>query len=436
VGRPAIHKKIALGSLLMAVVAMPFSISLCHTGLILFLLNWVVSGAWDEKKKLLLDNPIAWLLPGFFILHLAGLIYTENLDNGWANLGKKIFLLLVPVAMASIPLFSKADLRKLLKAFTLACLIGTGVCLVNALSFSLESGTIHNFGNETMNSFRSFNPDASYRWMYFSYIGLSSGIGLHPTYFGLYLLFCLLVLVHFYSEGELNPLEMKIVPFLSFYFILFIIFLSSRIITIGMLLLAIAFIWRNYQKIKKLSVAVILLIFGLAFSFVYINPVSRYRNLQEASITKVAANNEPAGNSLSIRASLWQLSKKSFDAINPWIGTGTGDVNDLMFSMSERYQIKNILETYDPHNQFFQTLLGLGAIGLFTLLACFFAPIFIAYQRGFYLYVTFGSLFALTCLTESALEVQKGIVFFSLFSSLLFYHQKSFSFSPKLVVYG
>jgi len=48
-------------------------------------------------------------------------------------------------------------------------------------------------------------------------------------------------------------------------------------------------------------------------------------------------------------------------------------------------------------------------------------PAIIAFRNQNILHLMFIALFALLCVTESALEVQKGIAFFSLFNSLFLF---------------
>jgi len=185
------------------------------------------------------------------------------------------------------------------------------------------------------------------------------------------------------------------------------------------------------QKIK-ITVGLSILIF-LFCLLVYLNPVSRYRNLQE--ITNAPFNIHPNNvykTSTQIRASLWWLGLKSYTYVNPIFGTGAGDVTNVMKNTSDEYNITNTLNSYDPHSQFLFTLIGLGIVGLTMLIGLMIFSLYIGLVQQDYLFVTFIFLFFALCITETALELQKGIVFFALFFSLQAFsknHYKVVSFS-------
>jgi hypothetical protein len=74
---------------------------------------------------------------------------------------------------------------------------------------------------------------------------------------------------------------------------------------------------------------------------------------------------------------------------------------------------------YNAHNQFFQFLIALGALGLIWFLGIL-TFLFMKSIREHRTVLTFLlMLFSSFCLTESALCAQKGIVFFMFFASLL-----------------
>jgi O-antigen ligase len=122
---------------------------------------------------------------------------------------------------------------------------------------------------------------------------------------------------------------------------------------------------------------------------------------------------------------------RALHEINPVFGAGTGDVNDLMSSLVVRTNPDLEPGIFDPHNQFLHTWLALGMVGLLTLMAVLVVPMYFAYRKKYFLTSAFISLFLLVCLTESALEVQKGIVLFALFNSLFLFQQKGLQEAPR-----
>jgi O-antigen ligase len=162
---------------------------------------------------------------------------------------------------------------------------------------------------------------------------------------------------------------------------------------------------------------------GIVTSFlgglIYLNPVTRYRS-EEIMITSDTFQLDTVHTqSVSIRASLWWQGIKAFQSVNPFLGAGTGDVIAAMEKSGALHHISNVMNSFDPHNQFLYTLIGLGCIGLLALLSCLLLPALFAVRQRDYFYLGFVLIFTLLCITQSALEFQKGITFFAIFNSIL-----------------
>ncbi len=432
----ASYRLAELVALAAAVVSLPFSIRACHYSLFLALIFIIASGGWRERWPAIVSHPLIIGFGLFFFLHVIGMLYTEDKTMGWFDIEKKVSLFLLPLGLASTSRFSKRQLSLLWLLFVGTCFIGTLICIAHA--FQLSSGDRLSNGSPIshfMNSqFWNWNPHVSTAWISFSYEELASGIGIHPTYFSLYLAFCLLLLYKLLHGGFFSFSKGKQLGLLAlvFYLGVFIICLSSRIVTIGFLSLSAVgafFFVKNQGRIQRFvtSCAVV----GSFVLLVFINPVSRYRFFQEiATSSYEIPSSQPYVLSTTIRASLWWLGLKSLHDVNLVWGAGTGDVEKVMRTTGKKYAITNSIGSYDPHNQFLDTLLRLGFIGLIVLLGCFALPAYWAYQSKDFFYLAFLAVFALICLTETPFELQKGIVFFSLFNSLLIFHDVKWTYMP------
>jgi len=418
---------VAITTLCIAIITLPFSIKICHAAFILFLVNWLCEGNWREKFLIIKKNILILLIIGLFAIELSSSLFSSA--PGAAGVEKKIFLFLLPIALAtsSVKLTSR-DIFTIFYSFVFSCFVCSVICIVNALyQINLLEGGLASTANLTYlnsSSFRTLNPDASESWLSLSYIALASGIGIHPTYFSLYLAFAITFLLFQLDE---NSFGFKLISwFLITYFSFFIVFLSSRIMILSVVMIfGIAIVQSMLRKeTRQRAVA----LWGISIMFgvlLYFNPVSRYRNFQEIphSFLNVQSNNYYK-NSAEIRASLWWLGLKSYEHVNPIWGTGTDDVNETMKQASDRYNIKNSLDSYDPHNQFLFTMVGSGIIGLGIFMALISYSIYFAAIQHNYLFMAFMVLFSFLCTTESALELQKGIAFFAIFFSLLAFTAK------------
>jgi O-antigen ligase len=340
---------------------------------------------------------------------------------------KKIFLLAIPLALGTSAIrWQEKELHRLFYCFLGACLVATVICLFHAWSETqifLSGGTnATRIGYLSSSDFQKLNPGAGRPWLFFSYVALAKGVGLHPTYFSLYLGFCSLFLLYRLlvqppGSSWWRGAMVLIMIFLSF----FIVLLSSRIILVSLVgayvIALLRFAWR--QPLSLLLLPLILVVCAL----LYLNPVSRYRSLQEPVRTPLSIQqNGFYKNSMEIRASLWWLAWKTFQRTNPATGSGTGDVVEDMKETARTYNISNVLDTHYPHNEYLYLLIANGIAGLLIFILLLVIPAIQVWITGNYLYLGFSLLFGTLCFTDDALEWQKGIGFFALIYPLLVFH--------------
>jgi O-antigen ligase len=133
---------------------------------------------------------------------------------------------------------------------------------------------------------------------------------------------------------------------------------------------------------------------------------------------------EESYNSISIRVELW---KDSWELIkqNIFFGVGTGDIKDILEKKyAEKKFYYGATKKFNPHNQFLHTGVTLGLMGVTVLLLMLILPGLQSLKTKNYLFISFSVVVFLNCMTESILEVQKGVLFFCVFSLLLFHPHK------------
>jgi O-antigen ligase len=439
-----VRKYLSHTALGISIAALPYSIFICHAGIIFFLTVWATESEWSKKIHIIKKNLILQLLIGFCVIHIVSIIYTTNTALGWFGVEKKIFLFLLPIALATTSIkYSDRSLKLFFNVFITSCFIGSVVCIVNSIHemHLLNAGKTLSVSTEYLASsnFDILNPFSSRKWFLFTYIALAQGISIHPTYFALYITFCVCVLVHgiYFNQDRQKFDFFRWV--LLVYFSVFIMCLSSRIMILSLLIIFGILIIVSFIKKKSISITLTFIILSaMLTTLLYINPVSRYRNFQEISTTtfKIEPDHHYT-NAAQIRASLWWLAVKSFSVNTLFFGVAPGDVSSLMKETGKKYNVTNVLNTSDPHNQFLFTLLGLGFFGLLLLVSCISLALYQAWLSKNFIFIAFIFLFAATCFTESALEIQKGIAFFSIFFPLLIFNRESHavpSFQLKLAL--
>ena len=95
-------------------------------------------------------------------------------------------------------------------------------------------------------------------------------------------------------------------------------------------------------------------------------------------------------------------------------GVGTGNVDDFLKKRLLQLGQKNMLEEeYNPHNQFLQSTLEIGIIGLLVLVLLLFFVLKFAFIDSNWLLGILCLNLIFNALFESMLQRQSGIVFFT-----------------------
>lgn len=403
-----------------AAFMLPFSVEGCHLGLLLFVCGWIAEGEWKEKWMAFRSQPVIWAFLFLFLLHLAGVTVSSLPAESWFNVEKKIPLALLPLTLGTVLTLRPAAVRLVARSFVGGCLLATVICLVVACQQYFADAGQFNFDTITFGLFAQENPSFSPLWLYFSYIQLANGIGMHPTFLALYVMMAGAWVIYEAMPvfPNLSGLQQTLLLLLIVHFSVFVFLLSSRMVTLIMLGSAIVLMGRfsDWRQLATWTTSLVLLSFAL---LLVLNPVTRYRNWQE--VTNRISYQPVDGlysYSTGIRWSLWKTAGQTILDANLLTGAGTGDVKNSVERSAHLFHSDNIMHTYDPHNQFLYTQIALGLPGLFAWVACLAIPAWMAYRRKHFLFLGFLVSFAAVCLTESAMESQKGIVYFTLFCSL------------------
>jgi O-antigen ligase len=421
-----ISKNLALLFLTLALIFLPLSKMICHTAIILYVTLWFAEGNWRSKLTAFKNNLIPQILFAWMLLTALSLLASDNFSASLFSMEKKIFFFMMPICIATSSFkLSEKELRLIFYSFTAVCF---GLIIYSATQSLLQWEAYNNDALaferiDFLNSSGYFasHPEVSKSWVFFTYIGLANGADLHPSYFSLYVAFCIVFLLTEHSRAIAFRFQRECNIFLIVFFLITLVLLSSRIIVIGMVAIfmsiAVYETWAGQSRKRIIFTCAIL--FGFVAG-ILLNPISRHRGLRELSdMSYTVAEDTQYRTSAEIRASLWWLAWKSFQTVNPYFGAGGGNVETIMKEQGTRYNISNVLGTYDPHNQFLYALIAEGIIGLSMLLSILLVGVVAAIREKNVLLFAFLFLFTLMCITESALELQKGIVFFSLIFSLL-----------------
>lgn len=110
--------------------------SLMSIGQISLAANWFLEGNYVQKIKSLYRNKLFWILSSTYLLHLIGMLYTQNTDSGWLDLGIKIPLLILPILFFSTKPLNNNELKILLYTYFIAILASSIYCYLVYLGYT------------------------------------------------------------------------------------------------------------------------------------------------------------------------------------------------------------------------------------------------------------------------------------------------------------
>lgn len=369
------------------------------------------TGEFVHFKQLVLKNKVGVSFVLFFLITLLSMFWTSNVPQGWKGIEIKFSLLAFPIFFPLI--FSNNRINKKV--------------VVNVLTASAVVYALLSFSRALFLYSYSHNPEQFYN-VDLGFRIFQDGPFVHPTYVSFYYLILVLIWGKKLIESNVSTLKLPIIGSMGLVilFIGFIFFSSSKAGILG-LGIAIFYLLAFYAvKKKKVMQASLLFLGFLIVSLVGIYNSSLKLRFEQAYQELTKENSEPGSYLMSTGARIW-IWKATSQIIqeHPVAGVGVGDIRDELTKKYKEIGIITIQDSgFDSHQQYLQTFASLGIIGLLSLLLIFFQFFKEGIRnRNFHLF-GFGLLYLFFGFTESMLETQAGIVFFT-FCALFFYSFKS-----------
>lgn len=388
-------------SLYIAFLLLPLGINLPTPFFIVSIILGVVN-IFRSRRKFDLDNKIVLLFPLYFIVMVLSLIYTDNLSYGFDVLQRSVSLLLFPL----IFLFVKEDassVRKLFDFLLLGLIISFFVNLSIALSNSASIITEGLIANVSIKDLTSFLDAIMNGWNYLVENEFSKLI--NPSYLSLYIL----LVLSFYLKKSLKTVLRTIIVVILFLYLFLLASIAAYLILFMMCLLL---IFNIPDKSRKHTM---IIMFFLGIMVFLNNPrvFDFYAKVKSFGISIVHSNST----SEKARLLSWDASFKLIKEA-PLLGYGIGDANDVLIKKYDQLNYTYNLENkYNAHNQFLQTFLQTGIIGVFVLCSIF-VVLAIRMRRSRNEFSVFLILL-ISLVFESMLVRFNGIVFFSIVMPLL-----------------
>lgn len=388
---------------LFLLMVMPLGINLLtNLALALVVLQAVVFvKAKDWRKSI--SQPIVYSSLAFYGIYALSLLWTSNVSEGLSGLETKLSFFLMPLVLtASATKVNPKSRNILLLAFMAgvmaACLWAVG----NACWLAWQEGAWY------------YDPgDGLGRRYFMSYVHLAKPV-MHPGYFSTY------IGLGIFSIIELLRTVRRKWPYyvMLLFFFLMMVLLQGRVNLLALLLVlgVGAFLFALKQKVYVVlaipAAAVALL---LAFLF-FGSPEMKARYLQFPTLEYDISGD--SFNSATYRLAEWHCAVDVVEE-NPWFGAGIGDYKAALLESYTRNKFwKGLEEKFNAHNQYLETGMAVGFIGLLLLLCLLFVYVLHTLRHKDYVLLASLLFFALSMVTESMLERAWATVLFCVFFPL------------------
>lgn len=346
----------------------------------------------------------------FYLSYLVGTFFTNHKELAFKYLEYKLSFLLFPLILS----FRYNEIINLK-----ACVKGliAGVILASVL------GMLHSF--QLYQKTADFNN--SFGSVRFSYIH-------HPSYFSVFLIFALSAAWYGYFQQWKGFNRWTLVPFSIFILIMEFFCFSLAGMLFQFLVGIVVYFYVIFYQLKKwvfliaiLSIPCVSILFYTSNRHVKIEVDGVWGVLNEFVRDPVKYVKEKNGTSVGseVRAIMWVVSFQEF--MDHPFGVGTGNVDEhLAFRLNQYNQKELALREYNPHNQFLQTGLEIGVVGLLILCLLMVSLIRFASNNKNVLMLILVSSLMFNSLFESMLQRQSGIVFYTFWICILIVYSNRF----------
>ena len=373
------------------------------SGIVAFWLVAVLSFTKDKFSGLW-QNKLFLISAVFYLWLVIGTLYSPNQHEAGLDITLKITMLLWPMGAAIWPALYNKNQKLLLGLFaTLAAISVLLLVIIGFYKWQISGENIHHFYKYT----------TTWEWIPNHYIAL-------------YASFSILILLFLAIKKSIKKTYLIL---LTTVLIATMAFTSVRIQLLALPLAVLAFIFMERKEVRLRKRILTFAFSGIALLFlgVMLFPSSRERLAESVdelrSINKMV-NNKQTNHRVFIWRYGWQVANE-----NLLLGTGTGAGDDALnialedckaefWNGKRTYHLSE--NRYNYHNAFLQHFATNGLIGLLLFMLLFAAPLVVFGKNLNGLQLGFLVLCAVSFFTESMLERQAGVLFFSFFYALLF----------------
>lgn len=338
---------------------MPLTVFGANLVIVLICLLWLITGNYKYKLTQIFANKFILASIGFFVLHVIGLFWTEDIRWGLHIVHKMwYFFLLLPVLFTIV---KKENIGLYISSFLLA------ISITEIASYLVWFELVEPFKNATLNNPTPFMSHISY----------------NPI-----LAFAIYLVAHeIFFNKKLSKLLFSFYCFFTLTMTVNMFITGGRAGQVTFFVMLSVLIFQVLNKHKAKALLIIFIIIPSIFVSAY-HGSSLFNDRVNMAINEVVTFSETQGidkitqshTSVGIRIA---MAINSSEAIikNPILGVGTGDF-PIEYRKINQINSPRLPDSTNPHNMYILILMQLGIVGLISLLSIFYYQIKISIKSN------------------------------------------------------
>jgi hypothetical protein len=376
---------------------LPFSLKGSMAAIWLFSLLIISNIFYDRPVFKKAQITLAILPMGLFLWYLISGLLQSSLTELMPFMERKASLMFIPILMLLSQNIKGISLKWAMRGFMAGLLLAGLHLLIRAAILFLS-------GKEMI------------EW---TYHGFTQPYALGAIYFSWYLLISVAYLI--LADGDSLIARYKTI--LIVFFSLLILMASSKLfVTLLIPLLIWHLVKLKLNRRQYILVSMVIMLIMISGARPFLNRLEEVRNFNQDLILQDRYEYNSPLDGISLRLIQWRLGLEIISEHNAWIsGVGITETQNLLNSKYVEYNLytgneelgdKGYLD-YNYHNQFIETMLSAGIVGLGILLLIIIATF--TYYRNMLVFPLISILITiLFFFTESVLERQAGILVFTM----------------------
>ncbi|MGN6531849.1 MAG: O-antigen ligase family protein [Ginsengibacter sp.] len=396
--------KISYSLLAGFLIALPFEHFYSEILLTCFAIHTLIHLKKSRLKTL--KNKTVWIISSIFFLNLLAICYSNYPAEGFKDVDHQLSMILFPVCLS----VTNLDMRKyqfsFLKIFGITCTITIVYLYIHAFR------VIHYFHFSFLAIFSKTFINQNF----------SAPIELHSTYLSMYVALSISIFLFLFFKKPDSKNSVNIL----FSAVLFagLIQLSSRSVFIAIsliIIIAIPALLLQGKERLHFSVVSLIIFFVVIWAITNIDSLrKRYVNDLKEDLSETAVTPDLTETRMKRWVLEWQLIKQS-----PLIGYGSGSEKQVLKNkyFEEKFYRSYLVEL-NAHSQYLSFLINSGIVGLLLYLYILSYGFSRSIKKRDFLLLAFLILIAVVSVSENILDVNKGIFFYSFFSSIFLLNHK------------